>query len=614
MPLPDAGPSLAALDNAVAAGKLSEAAAHNLRRWLTLNDYAEFGEEIARRLADADFAELEDAFCRAIPFGTAGQRGPTGAGPNRINSRTLAESVQGVRNYLHGLRAGDPTAVIAYDTRRDSTRFAHMAAEILAGNGVTVHLFDEPRPTPELSHAVVALKADLGFMVSASHNPPNDNGIKVYWHYGGQVLPEHAGGITAATAAVTEIRRLPLAEARAQGLVQPVGAAMDREFRRAVLAQGMSAPSAPAAPKTRIVYTPLHGTGMDSVVPVLAAVGWREGENLFIVESQRHPDPEFRGVPGGIPNPENPESLGAGIELARQTGADVVIASDPDADRMAAAVPDGDGWLYFKGGHLAALLAWWTLDRMQAQGTLPKRGLAARTIITSDLVDAVAESFGAEIINNLPVGFKYIGKIISEQEGSGRFIFGAEQSYGFAKGTYCRDKDAAIAALLLVELCEHLKRDGRTVIDLLHGLWRAHGYHAERATPIRMEGVAGRERIGEIMETFRAGFPPEVAGVAVTEVWDLLSDEVIDPRTGSVVRQLGWHWNEDVLMGRLAQDPKSSVAIRPSGTEPSLKIYTNLRWPLLDGAGPDALAEAARRAEALAEAIERDMMLALGVG
>ena len=222
-------------------------------------------------------------------------------------------------------------------------------------------------------------------------------------------------------------------------------------------------------------------------------------------------------------------------------GADVVIASDPDADRMAAAVPDGDGWLYFKGGHLAALLAWWTLDRMQAQGTLPKRGLAARTIITSDLVDAVAESFGAEIINNLPVGFKYIGKIISESEGSGRFIFGAEQSYGFAKGTYCRDKDAAIAALLLVELCEHLKRDGRTVIDLLHDLWRAHGYHAERATPIRMEGVAGRERIGEIMETFRAGFPPEVAGVAVTEVWDLLSDEVIDPRTGSVVRQLGWH-------------------------------------------------------------------------
>ncbi len=607
------GSSLAAVDRAVAAGKLSEVAAGSLRRWLTGDDYAEFREEIAGKLASGDFTDLEDAFCRAIPFGTAGQRGPIGAGPNRINSRTLSESIQGVCNYVRQLKNGHPTAIIAYDTRRDSARFARLAAEILAGNGVPVHLFDEARPTPELSHAVVALKADLGFMVSASHNPPNDNGVKVYWDYGGQVLPEHADGITAQTAAVREIRRLPLEQARAEGLVRSLGAEMDREFCTAVLAQGMSAPSAPAA---RIVYTPLHGTGMDSVVPVLDAVGWREGENLFIVESQRHPDPEFRGVPGGIPNPENPESLDAGIELAKQTGADLVIASDPDADRMAAAVPetlDREGWLYFQGGQLASLLAWWALSQMQTQGRLPARGLAARTIITSDLVDAVAESFGVEIINNLPVGFKYIAQVIRDVDDPLRFIFGTEQSYGFVKGTYCRDKDAAIASLLLAELCEHLKREGRTVLDLLRDLWLQHGYHAERATPIRMEGVAGREQIAETMRGLRAQFPREIAGVPVTEVWDLLSDEVKDPATGRVVRRLGWNWHEDVLMGRLGQDPRSSVAVRPSGTEPSLKIYTNLRWPLAADARPEELDEASRQAEARAEALERDLLRAMGI-
>ena len=618
MPSPGTDVPLAAVEAAAAEGRLSAAAIGNLRRWLSSDDYAESYDEIAGKLARRDFTELEDAFCRAVPFGTAGQRGPTGAGPNRINSRTIAESVQGVCDYVRELKGeGELVAVVAHDTRRDSARFAQIVAEVLAGNGLRVHLFDEARPTPELSHAVVTLEADLGFIVSASHNPPNDNGIKVYWDYGGQVLPEHADGIVAKAAALQGIARLPLADARERGIVTSTGPEMDRHYHDAVIRQGMTIPGAPEAVTTRIVYTPLHGTGMSSIVPILDTFGWREGQNLFIVESQRDPDPEFRGVPGGIPNPENPAALEAGVELAKETGADLVLASDPDADRLAAAVPespDRERWLYLKGGQLASLLAWWTLDRMRAQGLLPEDGLAARTIITSDLVDAVAESHGVRIINNLPVGFKYIAKVIRDLDDPSEFIFGTEQSYGFVKGTYCRDKDAAIAALLLAELCEHLKRQGRTLLDLLHDLWWEHCYHAERATPTVMLGVAGRARIEEIMRALHAQFPREIAGVRVVEVWDLLTDEVIDPRTGQAIRSLGWNWNEDVLVGRLAQDPRSSVSVRPSGTEPSLKVYTNVRWPLPEGATRDHLVEAAGEAEGLAEALERDVMRAMGVG
>jgi phosphoglucomutase/phosphomannomutase len=304
------------------------------------------------------------------------------------------------------------------------------------------------------------------------------------------------------------------------------------------------------------------------------------------------------------------------VEVARQVGADLILASDPDADRLAAVLPDAScdgGWRYLKGGQLAALMGDWVLDRLSAQGDLPERGLIARSLITSDLVDAVAESRGVRVVANLPVGFKYIGKVMSEAGADEQFLFGTEQSYGFLKGNYCRDKDAAVAALLLTEFCEHLRRSGETLVDALRRLWRRHGYHAERATPVAMVGVEGRRRIEAIMAKLRAGFPAELAGVRVTEMWDLLQDSVTDPAAGRRVRDLGWHWNEDVLMGRLAQDAKSSVSVRPSGTEPSLKVYTNVRAPVRSDVTPHELEEAGRAAEALAEALERDLFRVMGV-
>jgi phosphoglucomutase len=612
MSQPERSASLAAVEAARTDGRLSSVSAESIVRWLTAPEYGEFRDEIAALIAAGEFEELGEAFCRTIPFGTAGQRGPTGAGPNRINSRTIRESVQGVCDYVRRVKPGrDLRAIVAFDTRRDSARFATLVAEVLAGNGLEVHLFDQPRPTPELSHAVLMLGCDVGFMVSASHNPPRDNGIKVYWDYGGQVLPGDANGIVDATKAIASIRRLAMEEARRRGLVVSVRADVDRHFRDAVLEQGMLSPASPSARQTRVVYTPLHGTGMDSIVPILAELGWREGENLLIVPSQRDPDPEFRGVPGGIPNPENPLSLGAGIDLARETSSDLVIASDPDADRLAAAVPapSGDEWFFFQGGQLSAILGWWALEAMSAQGLL-NGGVMCRTVVTSPLVDAVAEGFGVEVIGNLPVGFKYVAKVIRDLDDPGRFVFGTEQSYGFVKGTYCRDKDAAIAAVLMLGLCDHLRYRGQTPIDLLRDLWRRHGYHAERATPVLMAGQAGRGRIAEIMAALRTGFPSQAAGVDVAEVWDLLTDQVIDPATGRVTRSLGWEWGEDVLVGRLATDPRSSVTVRPSGTEPSLKVYTNLRQLLPAGADLD---EAARRTDGLALAIERDLLATMGV-
>ncbi|MGQ9731595.1 MAG: hypothetical protein ACUVX8_10025, partial [Candidatus Zipacnadales bacterium] len=442
--------------------RLSRNAGDTIIRCLGAADYEDWHGEIVAKLHREEFADLEDAFHRHIPFGTAGQRGPVGAGINRINDFTITESVQGVCDYVLKVSRdsvitrlkvrGDMRAVVAYDTRMDSAWFAQLVVEVLVGNGFRVYLFRAPVPTPELSHAVIRLRAALGFMVSASHNPPGDNGIKVYWHYGGQVLPEIADGITEVTTHVRQIKRCGFDEACLRGAVTEVPAFVERSYTRNVSAQGMEVASRSSSlRRAKLVFTPLHGTGASTVIPVLEGAGWKLGENLFVVASQSRPDPKFRGCPGGIPNPEVASSLQAGIALAERLKADMVLATDPDADRLAICTVGRHSSIapnFLQGGQLAACLGEWVLSRLKSHRKLPSDGIIAKSIVTSDLIDDIAAHHDAEL-RLVGVGFKYVAHISHQLRLTPqRFLFGCEQSYGFLRGMHCRDKDGAVTALL----------------------------------------------------------------------------------------------------------------------------------------------------------------------
>jgi len=628
---------------AAAAGRFRRGPARQLIECLRADEYADWHAELVEKARQGPLAELEEAFYRLIPFGTAGQRGPVGPGPNRINDRILALSVQGVCDYVRRCRndatlvalkrAGRLRAVLAYDTRMDSAWFAQLVAEVLLGNGFEVHLFQQPVATPELSHAVLQQAAALGFMVSASHNPPGDNGIKVYWNYGGQVLPDRADAITALTDQVTSAKRMDFDEGFDRGLVRPLRDELDTPYVASVLAQGMTtATGKPPRRKARLVFSPLHGTGARTVIPALVAAGWEIGRDLFVVESQVRPDPKFRTCPNGIPNPEFAGTLHAGVRLAKRVQADLVLATDPDADRLAIHVLDprpGPAPSFLLGGQLAAVLSEWVLTQLEAKKRPVSGGVVAKSIVTSSLVDEVLEAHGVEQ-TLVGVGFKYVAEVsLNLAPTPERFLFGCEQSYGFLRGMHCRDKDGAVAALLAAELCDHLKGQGRTIRDYLTGLWLTHGYHAERATPLRMSGIEGLERTGEIMRELRVAFPRRLGGLDVRVVEDALKDETFDPATRNNcsargweaathpysalygrTEPLGWGWRgENILIARFRRNPGSWLIVRPSGTEPSLKVYTNIHNP------PDGnpLAEVASRAEALALRAERHLKRAIGL-
>jgi len=578
------------IERAQRADKLTGKAARSLRRWLTAAKYAEFHAELTSDVEQGHWAALEDAFCTRIQFETAGMRGQCGPGPNRINTCTIAESVQGVCDYYQASSSGKPLrAVVGFDTRIDSAWFAQVTAEVLLGNDIEVHLFREPRPTPELSFAMLHFRADMGFMISASHNPPSDNGLKAYGRNAGQLLPEPSEQVMAFAKRVRNARRTSLDEGRLRGLARSVGPEMDELYHDAILGQARSNIASCTPRKAKVVFSGLHGTGESAIVPVLERAGWELGENLFQVQSQRWPDPRFRGVPDQKPNPERSECLKAGTEMANALGADIVIASDPDADRLAVQVMDpkrAPQGVFLKGGQLASLLAYWVLSQSAMQGTLPRRGVVARNMVTSPLVDAIAKAFPVQVRSDLPIGFKYIADVRDRLRNPKRFIMGSEQSFGTLIGDHCGDKDAASAALMVCELCDDLQRarsKARTIVDLLEDLWLEHGYYAEGSLTVQVEGETGMRRITRAMAKARKQFPAELDGRQVLEVHDVLRDIAYDPKTGRKLRDLGMGWkDENILIGRLSNDNREWVTVRPSGTEASLKIYASLRVDVTD--------------------------------
>jgi len=555
------------VEAAAAEGKLSAGAVANLRAWLTEPRYAEYAPQVVEHIEAGKWKELDDYFWTVIPFGTGGRRGKLyPIGTNAINDRTMGESVQGLADYVKERVRDRPLGcAIAYDTRHQSRHFAELAGEIMVAAGYRVYFLDGFRSTPELSFAIRHKQCSCGIMITASHNPPSDNAIKAYWCTGGQLLPPHDQGVIDRVMAVTQIERTAFREGLASGRIVMCQDEVDAAFIAAVVAQ-----SRPGPRDLRIIYSPLHGVGASAVCPALAAAGFKDVE---VFGPHATPDPDFTNVPDHIANPERPAVFDAMIQRARQTGADLILATDPDCDRLGCAAPKtfrADApWATLTGNQIGSLLADYLLEAGKRTGTLTPEHYVVKTLVTTELIRRIADAHGVQTVGDLLVGFKYIGGVIDEL-GPAKFVMGAEESYGFLVGAHARDKDGAVAAMLLAEIAARAKAEGASLHEKLEALLRRYGCHVERGFSIRMPGAQGMERMKAIMGRFRSQPPRSLGGMTVARVRDYQNNVVIQP--GAQPKPLAGPTGDMVMLDLAAEG--NYVAVRPSGTEPIIKFYT----------------------------------------
>lgn len=615
---PDLARRLDAIAAAHAAGTITDHSATTMRAWLVEPRYAEFAAKLAALIDAAKWKELDDAFWTVIPFGTGGRRGrmyPVGS--NAINDRTIGESAQGLADYVRSvLTPGEtPTCAIAYDTRHRSEHFAKLCTEVLLASGFRVFFLRGVRSTPELSYAVRYMKSSCGIMVTASHNPPSDNAVKVYWAGGVQVLPPHDKGIIDRVMTADIIRREPFEEGVESGRVQFVEEEIDVAFVAAVLQQ-----SAPGPRGISILYSPLHGVGATAVVPVLRGAGF---ERLRVYGPHEAPDGDFPNVIGHVANPEVPAVLEPVIAEAIGAGDDLVLASDPDCDRLGAAVPltraPGSPWSVLTGNQLCALLCEQAIAARVARGQSRPGDYVVTTLVTSGLVRRVAESHGIEADDTQLVGFKWICAAM-DRHGPERFVFGTEESHGYLAGTHVRDKDAAVAALLMAEQTAALAAQGRTPHELLDEFFCQFGCHQEWTVNIMLPGASGMDRMKEIMATLRATPPQRCGGLDVARTRDQATlttwtpggePESYDGVTSDlVIFDLAGLPDAGTRSGGRFPPLGNAVAARPSGTEPKIKFY------LFTAAEPCVASELASTKAMLQnrlDAMEADLRALVGV-
>lgn len=563
--------ALAQLETAVANGKLTASAAENIRTWLNEPWYGEYADQVAAHLAAMKFKELDDAFWTVIPFGTGGRRGrmyPIGS--NAINDRTIGESAQGLADYVAKVKPdGLPlSCAIAYDTRHRSPDFARLCAEIMAAAGFKVWFLNGHRSTPELSFAVRHKRCSCGIMVTASHNPPSDNAVKVYWSTGGQLLPPHDANVIERVAQVRSIARVPFEAALAEGKIVLCEDEVDKAYVAAASAQALG-----GSRDLKIVYSPLHGVGRTAVEPVLAAAGFKDVE---IFAPHAEPSGDFPNVPGHVSNPENPKVFDTIIERAKQIGADLIMATDPDCDRLGCAAPvsaksgPAGPWATMTGNQIGSLLADYVLEARRTAGRLSPEHYVVKTLVTTEMIRRIAASYGAKTYGNLHVGFKWIAGEI-DARGPEKFVFGAEESHGYLVGQYARDKDGAVAALLLAELAAKLKSQGRTLHEKLDDLFWQFGCHAENTVSITMEGSEGMGRMKRLMAGVREMPPEELAGFKVAAAYDYENLRIVRPGATGAAEPLDAPRGDMVILHLAAEG--NYVAVRPSGTEPKVKLY-----------------------------------------
>ena len=559
--------TIAALDAGATAGKLTPEAAELVRIWLTEPRYATYAPQVAEHIREGKWKELDDAFWTIIPFGTGGRRGKMYPfGSNTVNERTIGESAQGVADYIRQQLPGaaSPGCAIAYDTRHRSREFAELCAGIMVAAGLAVYFLDGYRSTPELSFCVRYQKCACGIMVTASHNPPSDNAVKVYWSNGGQILPPHDIGIIERVMSCQEIKITPFAEAVAAGKVIFCQDEVDAAYLAAVKSQAIA-----GARELKIIYSPLHGVGASAVMPALESDGFRDVE-LFSLHAE--PNGDFPNVPGHVANPENAAVFESIVERARKTGADLTLASDPDCDRIGIAAPvtvkPGSTWDTFTGNQIGSLLAEFVLEARKKAGNLSKDHYVVKTLVTTEMIRRIAEAYGVRTVGDLQVGFKWIGKAIDEH-GPERFVLGAEESHGYLVGAHVRDKDAVVSAMLLAELAAKLKAAGQTLHEKLDSLFWQYGYHAEKTVSVTMPGSQGMKDMQSLMIRLRESPPEHLAGLRVVRIRDYQQGTVTAP--GGQPNPLQGPQGDMVILDLEAEG--NYVAVRPSGTEPKVKFY-----------------------------------------
>ena len=533
-----------------------------------------------RSIADNEM-EIKERFFKELEFGTGGLRGIIGNGSNRLNQYTVGKASQGLANYILKEGTQDKGVAIAYDSRFMSPEFAEVAGLIFAANGIPAFVYPSLRPVPMLSFAVRELGCTAGVVLTASHNPPEYNGYKVYWADGAQVVAPRDKGIITEVNAVTDfgqIKRMDRAEAEAKKLFTLIGAEVDEAFDKNVQASLMDLEMIQRmGDKLNIVYTPLHGSGNMPVRRNLEKAGFK---NVYIVKEQEEPDSSFSTV--DYPNPEDVKVFVMAQELAAKVDADVLIGTDPDADRVGAMVKDSNGeFVALTGNHVGALATEYILSQRKAQGKLPANGAVIKTIVSTEMITPICEAYGVEKMDVL-TGFKFIGEKIKgfEETGSHQYLYGFEESYGCLGGTYARDKDAVYAAVLICEMAAYYKEKGMTLYEALLALYEKYGYFREGVKSLTMKGLEGMERIALIMKTFRENTPAELGGFKVVVAKDYKTQVFKNLTTGE---ESGSPLPVSDVLHYTLEDG-TWVCIRPSGTEPKLKFYIGVKADSLQAA------------------------------
>ncbi|TVR36898.1 MAG: phospho-sugar mutase [Cryomorphaceae bacterium] len=524
-------------------------------------------QQVQQMMADQS-DELTEAFYRDLEFGTGGLRGIMGPGTNRVNRYTIAMATQGLCNYIRQCGIENPKAAIAFDCRYNSAEFARTAAEVFAANGVQAYLFESLRPTPELSFAVRQLGCTTGIVVTASHNPPEYNGYKVYWNDGGQIVAPHDTNI------IAEVRKMEgIEQVRTdvdESLIQVLGKEMDRMYLQAIRNLYLLN-DAQAASELKVVFTPLHGTSVMLVPDALREAGFT---HTALVKEQSHPDPAFSTVKS--PNPEEREALAMALAQGEQSGADIILGTDPDADRVGIAVRNLKGELELLNGNQAAsVLIYYLLEKWKELGKLQGNEFVCKTVVTSDLLGEIARDYGVNTYETL-TGFKYIADVIARKEGSEVFIGGGEESYGYLVGDLVRDKDAVISSVMLCEAAAWAKSRGSSFYALLLDIYARYGCYRESLVSVTRKGRDGAEEIKMLMETLRTQPPQQLGGVPVMLRKDFQSQEVLNLENGQ--REPIGLPKSNVLQFVLQDGSK--ITARPSGTEPKIKFYFSLKAPL----------------------------------
>ena len=560
--------------------------------WLE-DDYFDADTKAELKALEGNDKEIEDRFYKELEFGTGGLRGVIGAGTNRMNVYTVRKATQGLANYIIKMGGADKGVAIAYDSRFMSPEFADVAALCLAANGIKAYVFDELRPTPELSFALRTLGCISGIVVTASHNPPEYNGYKVYWEDGAQVTAPKDKEIITEVKNVTDyhtVKTMDKAEAVAKGLYNVIGSEIDDKYMVELKKQIIHPEIiTKMAEDIRIVYTPFNGTGNKPVRRILKELGFK---NVYVVPEQENPDPKFTTLE--YPNPEDPKAFELALKLAREVNADIVLATDPDADRLGIYALDTktNEYVPFTGNMSGMLIADYILRERTATGTMPENPALVKTIVTTNMADRIVEKYNVKLIEVL-TGFKFIGEQIKlfEQTGSNNYVFGLEESYGCLAGTHARDKDAVVAVMCLCEVAAWCKANGKTVWDRMLEMYEEYGYYLETQYAVTLKGIDGSRQIQAIMDKLRANPPKEFGALKVLKVRDYDKDVVTDMATGETA-STGLP-KSNVLYFDLTED--SWCCARPSGTEPKIKFYMGVKGTIIE----DAKAKNAALTEAL---------------